>query len=293
MINSMTGFASVSGDSPGGRWSWEIKTVNARGLDLRLRLPQGFDAVEIEARRVIGARLTRGACQATLSVSRVAAPTRVRVNTEVLAALIRGLDSIKVPPTIRPASLDGLLAARGVVDYLDAAPDEDDLAALRSACLAGLERALEALSTMRAREGQALLAVLEERITTIAALVKAADEAPQRQAPAIREKLEHAIAMLSDRFSLDPDRLNQEALILAAKADVREELDRLVAHVAAARGLLEAGGAVGRRLDFLAQELGREANTFCAKVNDAALTSIGLELRVEIEQFREQVQNIE
>jgi uncharacterized protein (TIGR00255 family) len=293
MINSMTGFAAVSGDAPGGRWSWEIKTVNARGLDLRLRVPHGFDAVEIEARRLLAVRLTRGACHATLIVARDAAPVRVRVNTEVLAALIRGLDSIKIPPTIRPASLDGLLAARGVVDYLDAPLDEADSTALRSACLAGLGEALDALSVMRADEGQALRGVLGERMSAIAGLVKAADEAPQRQAAAIREKLAASIAMLSERFSLDPNRLHQEALILAAKADVREELDRLVAHVAAARALLEAGGAVGRRLDFLAQELGREANTFCAKVNDAALTAIGLELRVEIEQFREQVQNIE
>jgi uncharacterized protein (TIGR00255 family) len=146
---------------------------------------------------------------------------------------------------------------------------------------------------MRADEGRALLAVLLDRIEAIARLTQQAESAPQRQLAAVQEKLAYTIATLSDRYKLDPDRLHQEALILAAKADVREELDRLTAHVAAVRVLLDSDQAVGRRLDFLAQELGREANTFCAKVNDATLTAIGLELRVEIEQFREQVQNIE
>jgi uncharacterized protein (TIGR00255 family) len=293
MINSMTGFASAAGTTPNGRWSWEIKTVNAKGLDVRLRVPPGFDAVEIEARRMIGACLMRGTCHATLSIIREAPATQVRVNMTVLQALMRELDGITVPPTIRSASLDGILSLRGVIETLDALPDEAVLEALRSESLVGLDRALTALSTMRAGEGKALLPILQERLDAIARLTETADKAPQRQAGAVREKLAQSIASLSERFQLDPDRLHQEALILAAKADVREELDRLAAHTGAARGLLAAAGAVGRRLDFLAQELAREANTFCAKVNDAALTAIGLELRVEIEQFREQVQNIE
>jgi uncharacterized protein (TIGR00255 family) len=185
------------------------------------------------------------------------------------------------------------LSLRGVIETLDALPDEGVLEALRSESLVGLDGALTALSTMRAGEGKALLPILQERLDAIARLTETADKAPQRQAAAVREKLAQSIAALTERFQLDPDRLHQEALILAAKADVREELDRLAAHTGAARELLAAAGAVGRRLDFLAQELAREANTFCAKANDAALTAIGLELRVEIEQFREQVQNIE
>ncbi|MGD0634858.1 MAG: YicC/YloC family endoribonuclease [Beijerinckiaceae bacterium] len=293
MINSMTGFASAAGTTPNGRWSWEIKTVNAKGLDVRLRVPPGFDAVEIEARRMIGARLARGTCHATLSIVREAPATQVRVNMTVLRALMRELDGITVPPTIRSASLDGILSLRGVIETLDALPDEGVLEALRSESLVGLDGALTALSTMRAGEGKALLPILQERLDAIARLTETADKAPQRQAAAVREKLAQSIAALTERFQLDPDRLHQEALILAAKADVREELDRLAAHTGAARELLAAAGAVGRRLDFLAQELAREANTFCAKANDAALTAIGLELRVEIEQFREQVQNIE
>lgn len=293
MINSMTGFAVASGTGAAGRWSWEIKTVNAKGLDIRLRVPPGFDAEEIEARRLIGARLARGSCQVNLSITRDAPATQVRVNTVVLRNLLRELDAITVPPTIRPASLDGILALRGVIETVDAAPGDAGLEALRAEALSGLGQALDSLCAMRASEGQALLLVLHERLGTIARLTDQADKAPQRQAGAVQDKLVQTIAALRDKFQLDPDRLHQEALILAAKADVREELDRLSAHVAAARELLASSAAVGRRLDFLAQELAREANTFCAKVNDAALTAIGLELRVEIEQFREQVQNIE
>jgi uncharacterized protein (TIGR00255 family) len=293
MINSMTGFAAAAGASAGGRWSWEIKTVNAKGLDIRLRVPPGFDAVEMEARRMIGARLVRGTCHATLTVVRDAAPAQVRINSDVLASLVQALQTVTLPPTIRPASLNGLLAVRGVIESFEPAPDEAAAAMLRTDSIAGLDGVLGALAAMRADEGRALLAVLLDRIEAIARLTQQAESAPQRQLAAVQEKLAYTIATLSDRYKLDPDRLHQEALILAAKADVREELDRLTAHVAAVRVLLDSDQAVGRRLDFLAQELGREANTFCAKVNDATLTAIGLELRVEIEQFREQVQNIE
>ena len=293
MINSMTGYASSAGDTTSGRWSWELKTVNAKGLDLRLRMPQGFEALEAEARRKIGARLQRGTCHATFAIAREVAPSVARINTTLLVALMRDLETLKIPPTIRPASLDGLLTIRGVIETAEAVPNELDIAASHADCMAGLDQALEGLCAMRAIEGRALLSVLVERLDTIARLTRAADVAPQRQPGAVKDKLAHTIAALSERFQLDPDRLHQEALILAAKADVREELDRLVAHGAAARALFETAGGVGRRLDFLAQELAREANTFCAKANDAALTAIGLELRVEIEQFREQVQNIE
>ena len=187
----------------------------------------------------------------------------------------------------------GCLSIRGVIEADESAPDAAGTEALAAACLAGLGEALDALVAMRASEGAALERVLRARLDRIGALTAQADAAPQRSPDFVRDKLARAIAELAERHALDPDRLHQEALILAAKADVREELDRLATHVVAARALLDAGGPVGRRLDFLAQELGREASTYCAKANDAALTAIGLELRVEIEQFREQVQNIE
>ena len=289
----MTGFAQSLGETGATSWSWDLKTVNAKGLDLRLRMPPGLDALEIEARRRIGAALTRGTCHAALSLARAGQGVSARINKDLLASLVATLGEITLPATIGPATLDGLLTIRGVVESDERRPDETETAALCAACDAGLDEALGALIAMREGEGEALGTILAERLIAIGRLTARADHAPQRQPDAIREKLARSIAQLHERHGLDPERLHQEALVLAAKADVREELDRLAAHVAAARALLATGGPVGRRLDFLAQELGREASTFCAKSNDAALTAIGLELRVEIEQFREQVQNIE
>ncbi len=292
-LRSMTGSAQVAGDGARARWTWDLKTVNARGLDLRLRLPPGFDPLEAEARRRIGGRLARGTCHAALSVTREASPATVRIDAERLAALVAAVSAVPHPPTIGPATLDGLLALRGVVEVVEAMPDAAVHDALLADCARGLDRAVDELVAMREREGASLHAVLDARLAAIAGLTRQADESPRRRPEAVRARLAEAVAVLVGQPGLDPDRLHQEAVLLAAKADVREELDRLVAHVAAARELIAGGGPVGRRLDFLAQELGREASTFCAKVNDASLTAIGLELRVEIEQFREQVQNIE
>lgn len=289
----MTGLGQAAGDSGAARWTWELKTVNAKGLDLRLRLPPGFDALEIEARRRIGARLARGTCHASLTITREKVPFQPRVDTERLTAISQALAQVPLPSGIGPATLDGLLALPGMIETIERMPDPAAAEALRAACAAGLEAALDALVVMREVEGASLRDVLDARLAAIDRLTTAADGAPQRTPEAVREKLAATITALAGRHALDPDRLHQEALILAAKADVREELDRLMGHVAAARALLEQRGPVGRRLDFLAQEMGREASTFCAKVDDAALTALGLELRVEIEQLREQVQNIE
>ena len=293
MMHSMTGYARSQGISGGSHWTWEIKTVNAKGLDLRLRLPPGFDSLEIESRRRIGTRLTRGTCNASLALSRDTPASTVRIDMDLLGNLIASLSRVTLPASIGPATLDGLLTIRGVIETDDRAPGDAEMNALLRACEKGLDEALDALVAMRSSEGNALRTVLDQRLVTIGALTRRADDAPERQPAAVRGKLDRAVAALHDRLGLDPERLHQEAILIAAKTDVREELDRLAAHVEAARALVEAGGPVGRRLDFLAQELGREASTFCAKSNDAALTTIGLELRVEIEQFREQVQNIE
>ena len=291
----MTGFAQAGGSlaEQRVRWTWDLKTVNAKGLDLRLRLPPGFDRLEVEARRRIAARLTRGTCHATLTVVREASAAAIRIDVDRLTALMQAAAAVPRPAAIGPATLDGLLAIRGIVEVVEDTPVVGVQDTLLSECDRGLDRALDALIVMRQQEGAKLRAILEERLAAISRLTRGADLAPQRQPDAVRAKLSATIATLSERFTLDPDRLHQEALILAAKADVREELDRLVAHASAANDLLSEGGAVGRRLDFLAQELGREASTYCAKVNDAALTAIGLDLRVEIEQLREQIQNIE
>lgn len=290
-IASMTGFARFSGVSGAFRWAWELKSVNAKGLDLRLRVPPAFDVIEIEARARIGRKLSRGTCYATLSVQREAPTPEVRINEDLLrrlAAALADMDSAN----LRPASLDGLLAVRGVLEIRDS-NDETELARAQEQALAGLDQAIAALIDMRQSEGAALAEIMVARLAKLAALRNAADECPGRKPEAIRARLAEAVALIASNSTLDEARLYQEALLLAAKADIREELDRITTHIGATADLLERGGPIGRRLDFLAQELGREANTLCAKSNDAALTALGLELRVEIEQFREQVQNIE
>ncbi|MGP0059021.1 MAG: YicC/YloC family endoribonuclease [Beijerinckiaceae bacterium] len=292
-IASMTGFARTSGTTLLYRWAWELKSVNAKGLDLRLRLPPGFDAVEAAMRARFGKALARGTCYATLNVQRETTTPAVRINQELLSRLAAALEDLPISDRLRPASLDGLLAVRGVVDVRDAEESEEELAALRSAALESLEDALESLVLMRRGEGKALEQILVARLDHLTELRLAAENCPGRAPEAICARLVGLLATLAPHVNLDQNRLYQEALLLAAKADIREELDRLEAHIAAIRDLMNRGGAIGRRLDFLAQELGREANTLCAKSNDAALTAVGLELRAEIEQFREQVQNIE
>jgi uncharacterized protein (TIGR00255 family) len=292
-IASMTGFAREAGVSGPSQWAWELKSVNGRGLDVRLRYPPGFDAVGEDARGQVQKAFTRGQCQLNLTITRGATPPRVRLNEEVLSALLDAVGRLKLPPGVKPASVDGLLAVRGVVEI----EDEGDAAAsaeLADALKAGVARAVAALAEARRAEGRALSGILAGQLETMERLVAAIETAPARRAEAVRAKLEAQIgALLGAAPALDPDRLHQEAVILATKSDVREELDRLTAHIAAARALLRDGGAVGRRLDFLAQEMGRESNTLSAKANDVALSRIGLDLKAVVEQFREQVQNVE
>jgi uncharacterized protein (TIGR00255 family) len=216
------------------------------------------------------------------------------VNQEVLKTLLSAVAELTLPDNVQPASLDGLLAVRGVVELEDDAVDPGQDEALARALKAGIGPLAEALKAARLKEGQALAEVLRQQLDAIARLVDEADSSPARRPEAIRMRLEAQIdQLLEGKSALDPARLHQEAVLIAARADIREELDRLQAHVEAARGLLIEGGSVGRRLDFLAQEFGREANTLCAKANDVSLSQIGLELKAVIEQFREQVQNVE
>lgn len=293
-LKSMTGFARTSGSHPPYRWAWEVKAVNAKGLDIRLRVPPGFDMIEAEARARLSKRLGRGTCYATLVLHREASTTQVRVNEPLLRALAASVAAIPVAGSLQPASLDGLLAVRGVVEVTDAADDEATISAVGAAAIAGLDEALDELVSTRITEGAALGEVLDARLNAMQRLTDAAEATPGRKPDAVRARLQQSIETLTNATSaLDPQRLHQEALLLAAKADIREELDRLKTHIASARDLVVAPQPVGRRLDFLAQELSREANTLCAKSNDPVLTGLGMDLRVEIEQFREQVQNIE
>jgi uncharacterized protein (TIGR00255 family) len=292
-IASMTGFAREAGTSGRYRWAWELKTVNGRGLDVRLRVPPGYDALAEEARQSIAKALGRGTCHAALALDTAEQPAQVRVNEAALSGLIQSLARVPLPASVRPASLDGLLGVRGIVEASDE-EDDEARAALESDLRAGLAKVLLALVAARRQEGEALAALLDGQLETIARLTSAAENCPARQPEAIRLKLaEQVSTLLATGATLDPQRLHQEAVLMATRADIREEIDRLVAHVAAARALLAGGGLVGRRLDFLAQEFSREANTLCAKANDTSLSAIGLDLKAVVEQFREQVQNVE
>ncbi len=293
-LSSMTGFARGHGVSGSYSWAWEIKSVNGKGLDVRLRLPTGWDAIEAPVRARAAERLARGSVQATLTVERGGVAPVVRVNAAVLDAIVTAVRQLAPRLEAAPPSLDGLLSLKGVMEVSDAEESEEERLRAEAAATAGFTAVLGALSEMREREGAVLGRVLTLRLGEIAALAERAEHVPGRRPEAIRVRLAEQIATLlaqSERF--DPDRLHQEAILIATKADVREELDRLAAHVAQARRLIDQGGAVGRRLDFLAQELNREANTLCAKANDVELTNIGLELKAAVEQFREQVQNVE
>jgi uncharacterized protein (TIGR00255 family) len=294
-INSMTGFAREAGTTGSFQWVWEVKTVNGRGLDVRLRVPPGFDAVGEDVRGQLQKALARGSCQVTLTLSRTAGAATVKVNENALASLTEALARLKLPDGVRPPSVDGLLAVRGVVEVEDETDDEAARDDLGRDLRAAVGRLIDAVREARQAEGRALAEVIEGHLAAMERLVEAAETAPARQPEAIRARLQEQIAALLDAGggALDPARLHQEAVLLAARADIREEIDRLRAHIAAARDLLRAGGPVGRRLDFLAQEFGREANTLCSKAGDVSVSRIGLDLKATVEQFREQIQNVE
>jgi uncharacterized protein (TIGR00255 family) len=293
-LSSMTGFARSHGVSGPYAWAWEIKSVNGKGLDVRLRFPPGWDAIDVPVRARVAEALTRGSIQVNLTVERSGTAPAVRVNTAVLDAILATVRQLASKIDASPPSIDGLLSLKGVIEIGDTEEREEDRRGAETAVIAGFADAIGALGEMRRHEGVALGRILSARLNEIAALADRAEAAPGRRPEAIRARLGEQVAALlaqSDRF--DPDRLHQEAIMIATKADVREELDRLAAHVAQARHLIEQGGAIGRRLDFLAQEFNRESNTMCAKSNDVELTNIGLELKAAVEQFREQVQNVE
>jgi uncharacterized protein (TIGR00255 family) len=294
----MTGYARAEGRDPQMTWVWEAKSVNGRGFDLRLRLPSGQDSLEVPAREAAAQRIARGNVQLSLTLSRQGEAVEMRINTALLtrlADLCRDWQTAR--PDLAPARLDGLLAIRGVVEpAVEAEADEDETqreartAALRTTLIAVLDQ----LVAMRQDEGARIGAVLKAQLDEIAELsVRAAATAALRP-EAIRERFAQQLAAVLEAVpSLSEDRVAQEVALLLVKVDVREELDRLTAHVAAARALLAQGGVIGRKLDFLAQEFNREANTLCSKSADVELTRIGLDLKAVIDQFKEQVQNIE
>ncbi|MCY0094494.1 YicC/YloC family endoribonuclease [Hoeflea ulvae] len=293
-IQSMTGFARHEGEAEGCRFVWELRSVNGKGLDVRLRLPQGFEALEQPVRKAAAAALTRGNLQVSLSVNAKGAAVEAVVNEAALEAVIGLVDKLALRIDARKPALDGILNIKGVLEFRDPELSDEMRAARDRAVLAGFMVALEALRSMRLSEGAALARVLGDQVDRIEVLTLAVESDPSRSPENIRARLAEQVASLMDTGAgLDRDRLHMEAALLATKADLREEIDRLKAHVEAARALLSGDSAAGRRLDFLAQEFNRETNTICSKSNAAAVTAIGLDLKVLIDQFREQVQNLE
>ncbi len=293
-LQSMTGFARSEGTSGRYRWAWELRSVNGKGLDLRLRLPSGMEALETAFRDIASQSLSRGNIQAGLSLSASETKLEAVVNRDALDAVLALKQELGSAISDAPISFDTLLSVRGLVEFREPVETEEVQSARNADIVAGFSAAVAALRSMREREGTSLYALLSTHIDRIEQLTSVINADPSRQPEHIRARLEAQIALIGDGTSgLDRERLYAEAALLATKADLREEIDRLTSHVSAARELLATGGPVGRKLDFLAQEFNRESNTICSKSNASAVTAAGIELKVVIDQFREQVQNLE
>ncbi|OIQ92769.1 hypothetical protein GALL_252900 [mine drainage metagenome] len=293
-VNSMTGYARAQGQDAAVSWIWEIKTVNGRGLELRTRLPGGYDFLDLPAREQVQKRLKRGSVTLSLNITRLQKAANLAINEDLLGQYAELARSWAARTGLAAGSLDGLMALRGVLEAGEADEEQAVIEARGAALRASLAQALEALTAMRAAEGGKLAAVLRGQLDEIDALVRRAEGCATLDPAQIKGRLKaQVLALLEQVPALSEERLAQEAALIAAKADVREELDRLKAHLSAARDMLAAGEAVGRKLDFLCQEFNREANTLCSKSGDVELTRLGLALKAVIEQFREQVQNIE
>ncbi len=291
---SMTGFAEAHGSRDGAHWRWEAKSVNGRGLDLRVRLPPGFDGIEPPARVLAADRFKRGNIQVVLTHESAASERGLRIDAAALASAVKIAKEVAAETGLRQASIDGLLALKGVIVQDESVEMDSRIRAGRDASiLESLAAAFDALARARAGEGAKLAVVLDAQVTEIARLTAAAGAAAAAQPEALRARLAQQIADLVAPGTVSAERLEQEIALLAVRADIREELDRLSAHVGEARRLLASGEAIGRKLDFLSQEFNREANTLCSKSSDIALTRIGLDLKAVIDQFREQAQNVE
>ena len=293
-IKSMTGFARTDGATGNVSWHWELRSVNGRGLDLRLRLPTGSESLEPQVREAAARYLTRGSVTISLSAETRGGVQEIRLNEPALRQVLKATERIRQLTDAAPPRADGLMAVKGVLEVAERTESAEEAATRIHAMLESLEQGLRALVQARAAEGARLKAVLAASLDEIARLLALVEASPARQPAAIEARLREQLAKLLDGANmLDPARLHQEAVLLATRADVEEELKRLRAHIAAARELLDEPGAVGRKLDFLAQEFNREANTLCSKANDVDITRAGLALKTVIDQMREQVQNIE
>jgi uncharacterized protein (TIGR00255 family) len=299
VVASMTGFARAAGQRDATSYAWELRSVNGKGFDLKLRLPPGFDALEPALREAAGRRLKRGNVSVTLTLKRETAATAAIDEVVLERYLAYALDLARRIPGTAPPRAEALLALPGVIRQTGADPaetegNETEQAGLALQLATSFETALDDLVIARTAEGSRLAIVIETLLARIDTLVEAAWGRADEQTLQHRARLETALAsLLGEVNPIAPDRLAQEVALLVTKSDVREELDRLVAHIAAARSLLAETAPIGRRFDFLMQEFNREANTLCSKSAAMPLTAIGLDLKAGIEQLREQVQNIE
>ena len=293
VVNSMTGYSARDGADQGVPWSWEMRSVNARGLDLRLRLPDGLGALEAELRKRISARISRGAVTLSLKSAQKSDAQAASLDHEALTAALNALAEVELQAGaqgvhLAPSHATAILGLRGVFETGTGVSLPDPKTAL-----ADFEPLLEAFCTSRASEGAALLAILSSQLEQMTSVLAEAEVAVENRAQSHAQAFQANIARTLESSEIDPARLAQELAILAQKADVTEEIDRLKAHITAAKAHLAEEGPIGRKLDFLMQEFNREANTLCSKSGDQALTRAGLDLKLLIDQMREQVQNVE
>ena len=293
-LQSMTGFARFDGVCDGDSWIWELRAVNSKGLDLRLRLPPGFENLDPLIRKAVSQRFKRGAIQVSLHLNMRTRESQTELNQDLLTQILALSRRLQRDQGLSPLSMDALLSLRGVIVQTEQEDSAEQCAALQDALARSLGDALGQLERARQQEGRQIGAIITGCLDDIEALHAQAVALDSLTPHAIRDSLHRRLDdLLGQETALSPERLAQEVALLAAKADIREELDRLAAHVDTARDLLEAGGPCGRRLDFLCQELNREANTLCSKSSDLDLTRLGIDLKARIEQLREQVQNME
>lgn len=293
-LSSMTGFARVTGNWENYHWTWEIKSVNGRNLDIRCRTPQGLDGVEQMARKTMKENIARGSVNINLQMNRDTDSTSFRINQEMLDVLVEVATTTAMNNHLPQPSLDVLMGVKDVIQYVEAEEDEAMITARDAALNTSFSEVLAAFKTSRDTEGAAMQNVLTGLLNEIEKLVKQADSLAQELPELIKKRyMDKVNALLDDNSGIDPDRIAQEVVLLATKADIKEEIDRLYAHIKAARSHINADGQIGRKLDFLTQEFNREANTLCSKAADIRLTDVGLSLKTTVDQFREQVQNIE
>lgn len=293
-LKSMTGFASGSAAHSGYSWSFEVKSVNAKGLDIRSRVPSFLDGLDIEIKKLVSKLLQRGTIFVNLNIERDGADNDFTINSKLLDSLIETASAYSARPGIAPASIDGLMNIKGVIDFSSKGIDEDEKKQLITSLIKHLQIVVNDLIEARLSEGLRMQEILSSNMDEMLALVASAEQCAAVRIEAVRDRFQANVErLLQDDASVSKDRLEQEIAMLAVKADITEEIDRLRSHITEAREIMASPDAVGRRLDFLSQEFNREANTLCSKSNDKDLTRIGLAMKILIDQFREQIQNIE